>query len=98
MNTEKLQAAIRAQPPLPAPPAGFVWQLYGDAVFLKPVAWRERERVTTTNAFSVSVYAFTFESPAPSWDGHWARYGTPMLSQLVVSSVMRVPFPRNNLQ
>lgn len=195
MRTEKLQAAIRAQPPLPVPPKGFVWQWYGDATFLKPRAWHERERVTTTNAIPVTTYAtspehfseqkpfemgltvqvirdsqeilgvdakqmtriylkpflnahqkedvllfehsakgdcdytffryrdappglkpcivhkfmlannatdsvhvFTFESPAPSWDEHWARYGTPILSQLAVDAGMPVPFTRNNLQ
>ena len=193
MNTHKIQEAINA--PLPAPPAGFVWQLYEDATFLKPSTWYERERATTTNAFPVttyatspehfsqekpfemgltlqvirdsqkiigvaarqvalvylkpfrnahkekdvllfehdtkgefdhiffryrdappglkpsivhkyivannitdSVHAFTFESPAPSWDENWAQYGTPILSHVGVDSVMRVPRIHNNLQ
>lgn len=100
MSTEKLQAALRAQPPLPpVPPNGFVWQWYGDATFLKPRAWPcIVHKFMLANNATDRVHAFTFESPAPSWDGHGAWYGTPILSQLVVSSVMRVPFTRDNLQ
>ena len=30
------------------------------------------------------VYAFTFESPAADWELNWTRFGTPILSQIVI--------------
>lgn len=186
MDKENIQAAIRAQAQLSAPPAGFAWKLYGDATFLKPVSWYERERIETGNPFPVATYSasperfsetrqfemglslqvirdtqkligvdakkmvdvylnphlneptkkiiflkqdtvssfdltflrykdappgqkpiivhkyimassatdalhiFIFESPVKTWDKNWIRYGTPILSNLRVETVMSV--------
>ena len=186
MDTDNIQAAINVQSLLSLPPEGFAWKLYGDATFLKPVSWNEREKVTTTNAFPVTTYAaspesfseaksfemgltlqvirdthkfievdakqiagvylqpyldahknniiflerdtvndvdrtflryidtepglkpvivhkfiladaatdsvhiFTFESPEKSWDQNWAKYGTPILSQLQLNTMVTV--------
>ena len=62
MGTQKIQDALRA--PRPIAPPGFVWQLYGDAAFLKPAAWHERERVSTTDAIdpmTVSTYTVSHD-------------------------------------
>ena len=198
MSTEKLQ---NANTPLRTPPEGFVWKLYGDATFLKPRVWHERERAAATrvsararviatatyatsperfgetkpfemgltvqvirdsrklfgieakqiaraylipflnahkekdtlffdhdtqgdfdhaffryrdappggkpiivhkfmlaNNITDSVHVFTFESPAQTWDENWARYGTPILSQTGVTTVISVPLAQNNVQ
>ncbi len=62
MDKDYIQAAVRAQSQLSTPPAGFAWKLYGDATFLKPVSWYERERIETGNPFPVTSY-----SASPEW-------------------------------
>lgn len=57
---EQVRAAISSQ--LPAPPAGFSWQLYKNAVFLKPAGWHEREAQPVTGAFPIATYATSPES------------------------------------
>lgn len=47
---------------LPQPPVGFAWKLYGEATFLKPIAWHEHEHVITTNAFPTTTYSTSPES------------------------------------
>lgn len=54
-NTEQIREAIKSQ--LPAPPSGFVWQLYKNAVFLKPGQWNEREIAGSTVGIPFAVYA-----------------------------------------
>lgn len=37
------------------------------------------------------VHDFTFESPARTWDTHWAKYASSILSNLVIDTVMWAP-------
>ena len=53
-SPEEIREAIKSQ--LPAPPEGFVWQLYKNAVFPKPVQWKERERAESLAGIPVSTY------------------------------------------
>jgi hypothetical protein len=48
LNADQIQEAIKSQLQLPAPPKGFVWKIYKNAAFLKPVQWKEREMEITT--------------------------------------------------
>ena len=54
-GTELIREATKSQ--LPAPPEGFIWQLYKNAVFLKPGQWKEREMAASTIGIPVTVYA-----------------------------------------
>jgi len=54
-NTEQVQEAIKSH--LPAAPEGFAWQLYKNAVFLKPAQWHERVTATKPGGIPVFVYA-----------------------------------------
>lgn len=54
-STEQIREAIKSQ--LPTPPEGFVWQLYKNAVFLKPGQWKEREMVASAIGIPFTVYA-----------------------------------------
>ena len=38
------------------------------------------------NNVTDSVHVFTFESPMESWEENWTKYGTPILSKIVVLS------------
>jgi hypothetical protein len=55
ISVEQIQAAIKTQ--LPAPPDGFVWHLYKNAVLPKPAQWNEREKVSSTAGIPITVYA-----------------------------------------
>lgn len=56
MSTEQqIRQAIKSQ--LPAPPEGFIWQLYKNAVFLKPEKWNERERNDNITGIPYTTYA-----------------------------------------
>jgi hypothetical protein len=52
---QQIRQAITSQ--LPAPPEGFVWQLYKNAVFLKPVKWNERERGDNITGIPYTTYS-----------------------------------------
>jgi hypothetical protein len=52
---QQIQQAIKSQ--LPAPPEGFIWKLYKNAVFLKPEKWNEQERYDNINGISFITYA-----------------------------------------
>ncbi|NTV10775.1 MAG: hypothetical protein HGA47_08360 [Zoogloea sp.] len=54
-SAEQIREAIKSQ--LPAPPDGFVWQLYKNAVFLRPGQWNEREMAGSTIGIPFTVYA-----------------------------------------
>jgi hypothetical protein len=54
-SIEQIREAIRTQ--LPAPPEGFAWQLYKNAVFPKPVEWREQQMAASTAGIPVTVFA-----------------------------------------
>ena|GEM_PF-3640491 len=54
-DTKSIQAAIKSQ--LPTPPEGFEWQLFKNAVFLKPAKWREREKNSSSGGIPITVYA-----------------------------------------
>jgi hypothetical protein len=54
-DAEAIRAAIKTQ--LPSPPAGFEWQLYKNAVFLKPVKWNEGEKNSSSGGIPITVYA-----------------------------------------
>lgn len=51
----KFEEAIRAQ--LPAPPAGFTWQIFKNAVLLRPDGWNVKTIDQQTSPVPVSVYA-----------------------------------------
>ncbi len=38
------------------------------------------------NNVTDSVHVFTFESPMETWEENWAKYGTPILSRIIVQS------------
>jgi len=40
------------------------------------------------DAESDTVHIFTFESPEKSWDQNWKKFGTPILSQLRVNTIV----------
>jgi hypothetical protein len=52
---EQIREAIKTQ--LPAPPDGFVWQLYKNVVFLKPKKWNEHERDEQIAGIPYTTYA-----------------------------------------
>lgn len=54
-GADRIAEAIKSQ--LPAPPAGFVWRLYKNAVFLKPEQWKEQESSSQMAGIPVTVYA-----------------------------------------
>ena len=54
-STEQIREAIRAQ--LPAPPEGFIWNLYKNAVFPKPAQWQEQQMATSTAGIPIAVFA-----------------------------------------
>jgi hypothetical protein len=54
-NPETIRKAIESQ--LPAPPDGFAWQLYKNAVFLKPKQWNERTKAAVSGGIPISAYA-----------------------------------------
>src|SRR5262245_56348869 len=47
---------------LPAPPEGFAWRLYKNVVFLKPVAWNEREKAGSSAGIPYTIYATSPEA------------------------------------
>lgn len=61
---------------------------------LKPIVVH---KFIAANNISDRVHVFTFESPVPFWDDNWVKYGTPMLSQVVVDVAWAQSFTRNNL-
>jgi hypothetical protein len=48
---------------------------------LKPVIVH---KFILANNVTDSMHIFTFESPEASWNENWAKYGTPVISQLQV--------------
>ena len=58
-TAEQIRDAMKSQ--LPSPPEGFGWQLYKNAVFLKPVKWTEREATNKMLGLSYTVYATSGE-------------------------------------
>lgn len=54
-GAEQVRQAIKAQ--LPAPPEGFSWHVYKNAVFMKPVEWHEREKNASVGGIPANVYA-----------------------------------------
>ena len=54
-STEQIREAMREQ--LPAPPEGFIWNLYKNAVFPKPAQWREQQMAASTAGIPISVFA-----------------------------------------
>jgi hypothetical protein len=63
-SAEQMLEAMRSQ--LPAPPEGFIWNLYKNAVFPKPVRWRERQMATNTAGISITVFATSPEEFSPT--------------------------------
>lgn len=55
IGIEDIREAIKNQ--LPAPPEGFVWHLYKNAVFLQAVNWIEAERLSSAGGVPMTVYA-----------------------------------------
>ncbi len=55
VDIEDIREAIKTQ--LPAPPVGFVWQLYKNAVFLQAVNWNDAQRLSSTDGVPSTVYA-----------------------------------------
>lgn len=47
-------------------------------------------KFVVANDAADSVYAFTFESPAADWDFNWARFGTPIVSQIELELEIKV--------
>jgi hypothetical protein len=63
---DDIREAIKTQ--LPAPPEGFVWQLYKNAVFLQAVNWNEAQSLSSTSGVPSTVYSasperFTAQRP-----------------------------------
>lgn len=59
VESETIRAAIKTQ--LPSPPDGFEWQLYKNAVFLKPTKWNEGEKNSSSGGIPITVYAISPE-------------------------------------
>jgi hypothetical protein len=55
IGVEEIHDAIKTQ--LPAPPQGFVWHLFKNAVFLQAVDWIEAERLSSVGGVPMTVYA-----------------------------------------
>lgn len=55
VGVEDIREAIKTQ--LPAPPEGFVWQLYKNAVFLQAVNWNEAQHLSSTGGVPLTAYA-----------------------------------------
>lgn len=66
VGVAQIREAIKTQ--LPAPPDGFVWQLYKNAVFLQAAQWNEGTTLSSVGGVPLTVYAaspqaFTAEKP-----------------------------------
>lgn len=55
IGVAEIREAIKNQ--LPAPPEGFVWQLYKNAVFLQAANWIDAERLSSAGGVPMTVYA-----------------------------------------
>lgn len=55
IGVAEIREAIKTQ--LPAPPEGFVWQLYKNAVFLQAANWIDAERLSSAGGVPMTVYA-----------------------------------------
>ncbi len=53
--TAAIREEIKSQ--LPVPLEGFEWQLYKNAVFLKPLPWHKKEKDSSSSGISITVYA-----------------------------------------
>jgi len=78
---EQIRAAIRTE--LPAPTDGFSWQLYKNAVFLKPAGWHEQE-AKTPPGFPMATFA---ASPQPFSEANKFEMG---LTVSVISGTQRL--------
>ena len=60
LTPEQLREVMKTE--LPAPPEGFSWQIYKNAVFPKPAGWTEGELPVTPKPVVMSTYATSPEA------------------------------------
>lgn len=58
-SVEQIREAMKSQ--LPAPPEGFMWTLYKNAVFLKPIQWHEKQMAYSSFGIPITVFAVSPE-------------------------------------
>lgn len=58
-SVEQIRESMKSQ--LPAPPEGFMWNLYKNAVFLKPIQWHEKQMASSSLGIPITVFAVSPE-------------------------------------
>lgn len=54
-NPEQIKESSTSK--LTVPPAGFIWRLYKNVLFLKPDVWKEEQRPSLSKGISSTIYA-----------------------------------------
>jgi hypothetical protein len=58
-SIEQIRESMKSQ--LPTPPEGFMWNLYKNAVFLKPIQWHEKQMASSSLGIPITVFAVSPE-------------------------------------